>query len=137
MSVVNLPPQSDAKQKGSPPARNKLSATEISSAPDNGISPTKATMEKIESVRSDDRVSDDHRFHCSSEIPNKSKNTQNSNLKVNVAINNIQLYGEANFNLSEIKIPEIMSTTKRRILHQIDNVETNAGQPSGGVRPNA
>ena len=81
MSVVNLPPQSDAKQKGGPSALNKLSATEISSAPDNVASPTKATTEKIKSVRSDDRVSDDHRPRRSSEKPYKSKDAQNSILK--------------------------------------------------------
>lgn len=57
--------------------------------------------------------------------------------RVNVTINKDQQYGEAYVNLSEIQIPEIRSTTKNRIPHQIDNVETNAGQQFGGVRRNA
>ena len=77
MSVVNLPPQSDAKQKGGPSTLNKLSATEISSVQDNVASPTKAATEKIKSVCSNDRVSDDHRPCCSSEKQYKSKDTQN------------------------------------------------------------
>jgi hypothetical protein len=81
MSVVNLPPQSDAKQKGCPSALNKLSATEILPGPDNVASPTKATTEKIKSVCSDDSVSDDHQPHSSSKKLYKSKDTQNSILK--------------------------------------------------------